>query len=195
MSFDSLSISGVVAVDSGSKVVKVRSDSESSSPTRKLTAAPFGLSRLKGKSGSSLASATGPRLTLLDLTLRNGRSGGPASCFEGEEYVGRLKLRTGDLSDATEALRFGGETEIESEAGAKTSSLCESMYDWRKFLISSCRERPMFSRRSAVLMAREGVCWKVFVVNERWKGCPLVVGILEVGVSFLLMGAAKPPMG
>jgi hypothetical protein len=54
----------------------------------------------------------------------------------------------------------------------------------------------MFARRSAVLMGRGGVCsLKVLVVKERWRGCLFVVGILEVAFSFLLMGAAKPPVG
>jgi hypothetical protein len=105
--------------------------------------------------------------------------------------VGKLKLRTGDLSEAAEALRWGRETG--TEAGAKTSSLCKSMYDWRKFLISSCRERPMLSRRSVALTGRRGVCcWEALVEIERWGGCPMVV--FEAAFAFLLTGA-KPPLG
>ena len=77
------------------------------------------LSRRMGKSGNSLASATGPRLTLLDLTLRKGRAS--PFCFDGL-YDGKLKLRTGGRRDEAEALRRGG-----GVAGAKTSSLCKSM--------------------------------------------------------------------
>jgi hypothetical protein len=137
------------------------------------------LSRRMGKSGSSLASATGPRLTLLDLTLRNGCAG--PFCFDGGLYDGKLKLRTGGLKEDAEALRRRG-----CVAGAKTSSFCRSMYDWRRLLISSCSERPKLSRFSPALIS-SGVCWKVSVEIERCRG-PMA---FEAGV-FLVR--AKAPL-